>query len=214
MRPVTDQSLITEVLAGKADALAELERLLSREASRVAVSHRLAVDELRQAVRERLLVGDPPRLAQYDGTGPLAAWLRAVASRVASNLARATAKEELVSAVPEASLAAPTAELALLRGQYRAHFREAFAGALAALEASERTVLRLHTLDGLSLASIGAMFHRDASSVSRWLAKIRAQLLAETRRRLGARLSLQGSELESLMRVADSELTMSLSGLL
>lgn len=214
MRPVTDQSLITEVLAGKAEAMAELERLLSREVTRVAASHQLAADELRQAVRERLLVGASPRLAQYDGTGPLTAWLRAVASRVASNLVRATAKEELVSSVPEASLAAPTAELALLRLQYRAHFREAFTGALAALESGERTVLRLHTLDGLSLASIGAMFHRDASSVSRWLAKIRAQLLADTRRRLGVKLSLQGAELESLMRVADSELTMSLSGLL
>lgn len=206
--------LTRAVLAGKAEALASLEVLLAREVARVAASQQVPADELQQAVRERLLVGPSPRLGTFDGSGPLTAWLRAVATRQASNLRRSAGREEVVSSVPDAALAAPNAELALLRAQYRAHFREAFTAALAGLEARERTVLRLHTLDGLSLASIGAMFHRDASNVSRWLAKIRAQLLEATRQQLGQRLSLEGSELESVMRVADSELTMSLSGLL
>jgi RNA polymerase sigma-70 factor (ECF subfamily) len=102
----------------------------------------------------------------------------------------------------------------LLRLQYREHFRAAFADAVRALEPNERTVLRLHTLDGLSLASIGTMFQRDASNVSRWLSRIRGRLLEDTRSALGKRLALEGSALESVMRVADSELTMSLSGLL
>ena len=165
-------------------------------------------------LRERLLVGSTPKLASYDGSGPLSAWLRAVAVRVSSNARRSGAQEELVSTVPESALAEPTAELTLLRLQYRAHFREAFTEALGGLEAKERTVLRFHTLDGLSLASIGTLFQKDASNVSRWLARIREQLLTDTRGALGRRLSLEGSELESLMRVADSELTMSLSGLL
>ena len=165
-------------------------------------------------LRERLLVGSTPKLASYDGSGPLSAWLRAVAVRVSSNARRSGAQEELVSTVPESALAEPTAELTLLRLQYRAHFREVFTEALGGLEAKERTVLRFHTLDGLSLASIGTLFQKDASNVSRWLARIREQLLTDTRGALGRRLSLEGSELESLMRVADSELTMSLSGLL
>lgn len=209
-----DLELAHRALAGDATALAELDRRISTESARVAATQRLPADEVRQLLRERLLVGSTPKLSLYDGTGPLSAWLRAVAARVSSNARRSTALEEAVSTVPESALAEPTAELTLLRLQYRAHFREAFTEALRALDPKERTVLRLHTLDGLSLASIGTMFQRDASNVSRWLGRIRERLLEDTRSALGRRLSLEGSELESLMRVADSELTMSLSGLL
>lgn len=212
-----DLELARRALTGDASALTEVDRRISTEGARVAAAQHLPADEVKQLLRERVLVaspGEPPRLSKYDGSGPLSAWLRAVAVRVSSNARRGAALEEAVSTVPESALAEPTPELTLLRLQYRAHFREAFADALRGLEATERTVLRLHTLDGLSLASIGTMFQRDASNVSRWLARIRERLLEDTRSALGRRLSLEGSELESLMRVADSELTMSLSGLL
>lgn len=212
-----DLELAQRALNGHAAALAEIDRRISIEGARVAAAQNLPADEVKQLLRERVLVaarGEAPRLGKYDGSGPLSAWLRAVAVRVSSNARRSTALEEAVATVPESALAEPTAELTLLRLQYRAHFREAFAEALRGLDATERTVLRLHTLDGLSLAGIGTLFRRDASNVSRWLARIRDRLLAETRAALGRRLSLEGSALESLMRVADSELTMSLSGLL
>lgn len=217
MNHAEDLELARRALSGDAIALAEVDRRIGAESARVAAPQRLPADEVRQLLRERLLVAGPgqtPKLSRYDGTGPLSAWLRAVAVRVSSNARRSGGQEEAVSTVPESALAEPTAELTLLRLQYRAHFREAFAEALRGLEAKERTVLRLHTLDGLSLASIGTMFQRDASNVSRWLGRIRERLLQDTRSALGRRLSLEGADLESLMRVADSELTMSLSGLL
>src|SRR5262245_58099234 len=40
-------------------------------------------DEVLQALRERLLVGDPPRIAAYGGRGPLGAWVRVAAIRIA-----------------------------------------------------------------------------------------------------------------------------------
>ena len=46
-------------------------------------------DEVRQILRERLLVGaggEPPRIATYSGEGPLAAWVRVAAVRTALNL--------------------------------------------------------------------------------------------------------------------------------
>lgn len=51
------------------------------------------VEEVSQRVRERLLVGDgvaPPTITQYRGTGPLVRWVRALASRVALDLKRAS----------------------------------------------------------------------------------------------------------------------------
>lgn len=212
-----DLTLAQRAVAGDAAALAEVDRRLAVEAGRVASSWRLPADEVRQRLRERVLLAGPglaPKLTLYDGSGPLSAWLRAVAVRLSSTMARDVGPELAVSTVPDAALAEPTPELALLRLEHRAHFREAFGDALKALDAAERTVLRLHALDGVSLGSIGQMFQRDASSISRWLARIRAQLLEATRASLARRLALEGSELESLMRLADSELTMSLSGLL
>ena len=111
-------------------------------------------------------------------------------------------------------MADPDPELALLRARHRASFRAAFARAIAALTARERAVLRLSTLDGLTLARIGAMYGRDASTVSRWLEQIRHALLAATRTELAAELGGSPAELESLMRLADSELSVSLTRLL
>ena len=217
-RVMSDElELARRALSGDAASLAELDRRISTESGRVAAAQKFPADELGQLMRERLLVaraGERPKLAGYDGSGPLAAWLRAVAVRISSNARRSGANEDVVSTVPESALAEPNAELSLLRLQYRERFRDAFTEALGGLDAQERTVLRLHTLDGLSLASIGTMYQRDASNVSRWLARIRERLLEDTRALLGKRLSVDGSELDSLMRVADSELTMSLSGLL
>jgi RNA polymerase sigma-70 factor (ECF subfamily) len=49
------------------------------------------VDEVSRRVRERLLVGDgatPPAISHYRGTGPLARWVRMIATRIALELKR------------------------------------------------------------------------------------------------------------------------------
>lgn len=175
------------------------------------------LDEVTQLVRERLLVKAPGReamLADYAGLGSLSAWLRAVSMRVALNARRPHAREAPVSSVPEQPLADPDPELQLLQKRYREEFRAAFATAIAALSARERTLLRLTSLDGLTLAQVGPMYGKDASTISRWLLSAREQLLSGTRAALSATLQLSTTELDSVMRAADSELNLSLSRLL
>ena len=48
------------------------------------------VDEVRQVLRTKLLVGDgaPPKIADYSGRGPLDGWVRAAAVRAAIDLKR------------------------------------------------------------------------------------------------------------------------------
>lgn len=209
---MTDEALVQRVLEGDADAMRELDARVIAQARRVAATVNLPADELAQLLRERLHV--EKKLSSWQGAGPLDAWLRTVAIRAASNARRLGHREVATSTLPEAPMIDPSPELGLLRAQYREQFRAAFTAALASLGPDDRTVLRLHTLDGLSLATIGTMFHKDASNVSRWLARLRATLLERTRDRLAQQLALDGSALESVMRVADSELTMSLSQLL
>jgi RNA polymerase sigma-70 factor (ECF subfamily) len=202
---------------GDEAAIVQLDTQLKNEVARAVrpISPTL-VDDVAQQVREKLLVGQPGRIADYAGDGPLGAWLRAVAVRVALNAKRPGAREEMVSSAPEPEqpLADPDPELALLRARYRDSFRVAFAQAITVLSPRERTVLRLSTLDGLTLARIGSMYRKDASTISRWLEQARRTLLTTTREKLGEQLGAQSSELDSLMRIADSELTVSLARLL
>ena len=211
-----DLLLATACLAGDPRGLAYLEALLVNEVRR-AVSPldntRVLVDEVTQLVRERLLM-PPPRLADYSGQGSLASWIRAVAVRIALNAKRPGAREALVSCLPDHPIADADPELALLRSRYREAFRVAFADAVGTLTSRERTMMRLTALDGLTCAQVGQMYGKDASTVSRWLASSRLALLEKTRQLVSTTLQLTPSALDSFMRLADSELDLSISRLL
>lgn len=207
---------------GDARALAALEETqLPQIARAVAALDTTGVlaDDVKAVLREKLLLkrpDGPPRIADYAGQGPLKAWLKAAAIRHALNLKRPGAREDAVegeklSALP---MAAPNPELALIRRKHKQHFADAFAAALAGLTPRERTLLKLHTLDGLPLDQIGPLYKKDKSTISRWIAKAQQQLHEATRAQLVATLNLTPHELESVLRAAQSELSLSLSRLL
>jgi RNA polymerase sigma-70 factor (ECF subfamily) len=173
------------------------------------------VDEVRQTLREKLFL-PPPRIAEYQGQGPLVAWLRAAAARTALNLMRPEKRAALVEtdALEVLPFAAPDPDLQLLRGRHRSTFRAAFQKALEALPVRERTALKLNALDGVSLEKIGAMYGKDKSTVSRWLAHAQDTLLEETKANLKAALGLESAEVESLVAALKSQLASSLVHLL
>jgi RNA polymerase sigma-70 factor (ECF subfamily) len=184
------------------------------------------VDEVRQRLRIKLLVGEPdrgraPLVGTYSGRGPLAAWVRVAAVREALTLARdagigarASQRAAADGALGHDGLAAADPELAAIKGRYRRDFEEAFAGALRGIADRERALLRLHTLAGLSLEKIGAIYKVDRSTVSRWLADARHALLDGTERGLRDRLGLQPAEVESMARLLTSQLELDLPELL
>lgn len=205
--PAAHAALETGFLSKVGPAVARVER--SEE----------GVAEVRQRLREKLLAsegGRPPKVAEYQGQGPLVAWLRAAAVRLALNLRlsaerRTRAEEE---ALAEDAVPAGDVEAEYLRRRHREDFQAALAEALAALPVRERTVLRLHVVEGLSLERIGAMYQTHKSTVSRWVAKAREDVLTNARQRLADRLKLSPTELHSLLRAVQSHLDLSLPGLL
>ncbi|WP_205519427.1 sigma-70 family RNA polymerase sigma factor [Pyxidicoccus caerfyrddinensis] len=210
---------------GDPTAHAALERhVFPKAAASVARLRETGVEpaEVFQQLRERLLVpeGDrPARVAEYQGSGPLAAWLRAAAVRTALNLQRAERRrahaEEEAEALPLPTEAgAADVELDYLRRNHREDFQAALSEALKALPARERTVLRLHAVEGLSLERIGTMYQTHKSTVSRWVSRARETALEGTRQRLVERLKLSSGELHSLMRALNGELDLSLPSLL
>ncbi|HUS66349.1 MAG TPA: sigma factor-like helix-turn-helix DNA-binding protein [Kofleriaceae bacterium] len=183
-------------------------------------THRFAdfVDEVRQVLRVRLLVregGAPPRIAGYAGRGPLGAWVRMAATRLAINLRQgieAIARSDEDDDDGAASLRAPghDPELEYLKTRYAAELGEALRTTLAALSARTASVLRLHYQEGVTVDAIGTMYRVSGRTVQRWLAEARATILAETGRLLKERLGVSQSQLDSLIGLVQSRLDISI----
>src|SRR5262249_51131418 len=115
-------------------------------------------DEVRQAMREKLLLGRegaPPRIADYSGRWPLASWLRVIGVRPAMDLGRSGGAPNVPGSGEFEEPAAPdTPELRYLKERYGAAFREALSAAFAGLDDEQCNLLRLQVVDGLRTAQI------------------------------------------------------------
>lgn len=218
---VEDLYLALATLEGQRAALDALESAVlapvGRAVRRVEDSDAF-VDEVLQLTRLRLLVeegGRAPRLTEYAGRGALRRWAEAVALGIALSLKRKPERTTpLDDALIAADLGAADPELEHIRHRYRPAFRAAFAEALASLAPRDRNLLRMGLVQGLGVESLGALHQVHASTVSRWMAKARGSLLEQTRLGLARRLALNTSQLDSLLRVLDGSLELSLTSLL
>jgi RNA polymerase sigma-70 factor, ECF subfamily len=176
------------------------------------------VEDVRQIVRERLFVaaeGKRPKIVEYSGRGSLGSWLRVVTLRTASNLRRGDRPHAtLDEAGPAAVMPAVDPELAIIRSRYGTAFDEALRTAFAGLTPRERTLLRMHFVDGVPLDRLGVAFGVHRATVARWIAAAREGLLDRVMAELGERLHLGAAELASLLAVMRSGLDMSLRTML
>jgi RNA polymerase sigma-70 factor (ECF subfamily) len=204
-----------------------------RAAARLRPSNTF-VDEVAQQLRQKLLVapeGGRAKLRDYKGRGALAHWLRAAALRLALNLLESEAPQRRATAsngprnasngsagqsgpLDRMAAAGPDPELSLLKRRYAPQFRAALETALAGLGPKERNLLRLYFAQGLTVEEIGRLEGTHKSTISRWLSRARAGLLAEVRAQLGRSLSLGPGELDSLLAAVGSQLHISLGRVL
>lgn len=208
-----DLVLAAACLTGHPAALAILERDHLSSVAAALARRRLTpadVDEVLQQLREKLLLGERPRLREYAGRGPLRSFLRIAALRTAHNLRRAAGP--IAPSLGAEQIAPDDAELAALEVRHAAEIKRALQTGLKTLGLRERTVFRLHLLDGLSLDEIGRLYGVNKSSVSRWLSAARAHLLDTARSELAARLA--PGDLASLVRAFRGNLDLSLTRLL
>jgi len=216
---LADLYLACAAAAGDTAALSVFEATLMAEvgaaAARVDASPWF-VDEVKQVVRERLFVGvgDAPRkILQYAGRGPLAGWIRVTALRTARNL-RPDDRRRDDRGVSRLAATERDPALELLRERLRGPFERAFAAALAALPQSDRNLLRLSYLDGLTARQIARIENVHETTAARRIARLRDRILADVRRDLAAELSLSEAELDSAIRAIRSELHLSIARLL
>ncbi|MFT3711972.1 MAG: sigma-70 family RNA polymerase sigma factor [Archangium sp.] len=163
------------------------------------------LDEVHQTTLERLFAPDRPRLREYKALGPLGAWLRATAVRVALDLKRATSKER-----PEENLEAlmggggsEKPHRSLTAKQVSAAIRTA----LDALSPRDRTLLKLHYFEGTTLDALARTYNVHRASVARWLADARAVVMEKTRAQLSS--THGGDELSDALMSVQSQLDVS-----
>lgn len=178
-------------------------------------------DDLRQLLRTHLLAprpDAPPRIAEYRGTGPLEGWIRVSATRRLVDETRRVKRREREELRDddwlERQCREDQVELAFLQARYRDAFRRAFAAAASTLSPEQRNYLRYQTRDGLTLDQIAELHGQHRSSVDRRIRTARRQLLDETRRALAQELNAGPAEVDSVLRLIQSQLDASVSRLL
>ncbi|MFK7999575.1 MAG: sigma-70 family RNA polymerase sigma factor [Polyangiales bacterium] len=171
------------------------------------------VDDVAQDVRQKLLVGEPPKILAYVGRGSLAALIRVTATRTAISTLRKGKREtqelELDRAIGELD-----PERRHLKDHYRGLFRESFAAAVQTLDPRERNMLRLHFLQKVTLQQLASMYGIHRATVVRQLAAIREKIAKGTRSGLKSHGAVGATDLESIVDLLKSRFDVSVEGLL
>jgi len=211
-----DLYLACACLRGDERALAQFEEhFLSSLTGQLARRRALRDfdDEAMQLLRVRLLVRDgesPPRLAGYQGKGPLRVWLFTAATRLALNLKRSGSPPQADTSVDELGAAGADPEMRYLKARYGAQVEEALCLALEALPQREANLLGLHFLEGLPSVAIARMYGVTRRAVHKWLLQARERVMNDVRTTLAGRLGLSPSELDSVIALAHSQIDVTL----
>ena len=187
------------------------EGAIARAAKGASASMR---DEFEQLLRDKLFVAESRKIADYSARGSLQGWVRVTAKRTYLDLVRGIDRKRevpvddgvLLENAPE-----DDPELAFLKQHYREEFRTAFGEAMGTLTPRERNVLRQHLVHQLAIDDIGRLYEIHRATAARWIAKAKQAVLLATRERLAARLNVEATELESIMRLIESRIEVSLT---
>lgn len=202
---VAIRTLMSSYIAPLADTL-----------GRAGISESARAEVLQQLLTDLVVAAPPaqPMIAGYRGQGDLGAWLRVIALRSARRQKGRDARDaELPHATPEAS-ALGDAELAYLKQKYTREYKAAIEAAFATLARRDRNLLRFSLVDQLSIDQLGAIYHQHRSTVARSLQRIRRELVEQTRATLEARLGVAQAELDSIAKLVESQLDLTLPRLL
>lgn len=202
--------------AGDATAMAQLEihyfPLVRASLARMRLPAH-SVDEILQGLRAQLLLrhrDGRPGIAGFRGRGALGAWLSVSAVRAACKLLK-RGKDEKSDG--DAALERLSGSARDVEGQYskawsKEAFTKAFAQAMAQLSARDKSLLRLHYLDSVTIDQLGGLYRTHRATAARWLAMARQRLLDGTRQALTAEHQIPLADCDSIIQAAQSQLDM------
>jgi len=175
-------------------------------------------DDARQQLWEKLFVGAPrPRILDYSGRSRLKFWFRVTVLRAllddvrSQKRSRERPDEDLLLG---AASSEPNPEIEHLKRLYRKQFNTAFEEAVNALRPEDRNVLRCSYAQRMTIDEIAAAFGIHRATAARRVNSARDNLLGETRRLLSQQLALSSRDLDSMFRLIESRLDISVGRLL
>ena len=192
--------------------VSQLDRVLGKMGFGADVSA-----EVKQEIRVRVLFGDRgrPEILDFCGRGDLRAWVRVMAVRQALRRQYRARREVAMEDVELLrKMRGPgNPQLEHEKGVYREEFKRAFEGALRALPDRELTLLRQHHVDGLTIDQLGRLYRVHRSTAARLLGRARVAVLEATRARMMSQLDVRPRDLDSIMRMIQSQIDISLHAL-
>jgi len=209
-------------MAGDARAVARVEQEFFGEiewSARRLRATRDQADEVRSQLGRLLFVSEPGReagLASYSGRGDLGAYIRVIATR---EFVRVISKGRREVAVADSALfdqLSPASEpgLRYLRERYRGDVDLALRAALAGLSDDARALLRYSLIDGWNIDRIAELYGIHRSTAARRVSAAREELGDAIRTELAARLEVSTDEVDSVVRLVQSRVDVSLARLL
>ena len=207
---------------GDAAALRQFHTLFDNEFA--AASRRLRCDadtraEFVQGCREAMVAPPAPKLARYSGQGDLRHFLRVALVRKMIDFrrklqARQGRERPLQAQDNEVPAPSDDVEMAYLKNEYGGAFRAAFARAVSELTAAQRNLLRHHYADGMNVDELGRRYGVHRATAARRVARARQELLERTRQQLMQALKLNPQELDSVLRLIESNVHVSVQRVL
>lgn len=198
-------------------ASAALEQhYLAREAAalaRLGASPSM-IDDVLQEIRQRLVEmrTQEPHRKGYAGRGSLGGWFRIAAVRSLNRRRERRARELMVGTAP-VQVASPLhePEMALLMKTYKRELTEAFQEALASMEHRDRSVLRYHFVEGLSIDRMGELYKVHRATAARWIARATETLSERTRESFRRRVTVSDESFQRIVGLIESQIAVGIA---
>jgi RNA polymerase sigma-70 factor (ECF subfamily) len=192
----------------EADVLPQVVKAISRIDSDAQF-----VEEALQTLRDKLLVGERAKIADYAARGPLIAWLSVAAARVALDAIRSRNARKLNhSDLPDRLTQTDSSPLNdIIRSRYGDSFQRALKNAISALPSRERNLLRLQLVGRCSIDQLGRMYLVHRATAARWLESARNRVFESVREQMKLEHRLTDGEFDSIARGVRSQLDLSIT---
>lgn len=208
--------------AGEPAATRAIMALVEREVQLGAVRTRATPDqatEVRGELHRVLFTSDPHRPAamrEFAGRGDLRGYVRVMATRELVRTVQRGRREEPREEEALFALIAPgnDPELSIIRDRFKGSVDVAMRAALGKLSDRSRALLRYQVVDGWNVDRVGALYGVHRATAARWVATAREELGTLIRTEVAAQLAIDVDEVDSIVRMVQSRLDVSLERLI
>jgi RNA polymerase sigma-70 factor, ECF subfamily len=217
-----DLYLAVACVDGNERAIAIVRDMLATEVRFAATKTTASKEQLADvtgAMSRVLFVDEPERpaaLRAYSARGDLKSYLRVIATRELVRVVNRGRREVGVEDDDFIDRIVPRTdpELSILRERYRGDVDEAMRSALQTLDERERALLRYAFVDNLTVADVGKLYDVHKATAARWVAAAREELGKRIRDELAKRLKIDVDEVDSIVRLVQSRIDVSMDRVL